>query len=227
MTLDETMAELKALGDEKVRARNAKSGAGENQFGVKTGDLRVMAGKIKADPKLAAQLWQTGNQDARMLATLLMKPMELTSEEVDRLVRSVTYPWLADWFISYVVKQHPEKESLRVRWMAEKSFSANGGAMAARAGWSLTAERAAKSPEGLDLSALLDRIESEMAAALELPQWTMNYCLAEIGINFPEHLDRALAIGEKLGVYRDYPCSKGCTSPFAPIWIGEMVKRQR
>jgi len=27
-------------------------------------------------------------------------------------------------------------------------------------------------------------------------------------------------------VFRDYPTSKGCTSPFAPIWINEMVKRQ-
>ena len=28
------------------------------------------------------------------------------------------------------------------------------------------------------------------------------------------------------GIYRDFPVSKGCTSPFAPIWITEMVKRQ-
>jgi hypothetical protein len=26
--------------------------------------------------------------------------------------------------------------------------------------------------------------------------------------------------------YRDYPVSKGCTSPFASIWIKEMVSRQ-
>jgi len=32
--------------------------------------------------------------------------------------------------------------------------------------------------------------------------------------------------GEKLGIYRDYPVSKGCTSPFAPVWIEEMVRRQ-
>lgn len=44
--------------------------------------------------------------------------------------------------------------------------------------------------------------------------------------NFPEHRKRALAVGEKLGVYRDFPVSKGCTSPFAPIWINEMVSRQ-
>ena len=33
--------------------------------------------------------------------------------------------------------------------------------------------------------------------------------------------------GAKLGVYRDYPVSKCCTSPFAPIWIKEMVNRQK
>ena len=54
----------------------------------------------------------------------------------------------------------------------------------------------------------------------------MNNCLAGIGIHVDEHRERAVAIGEALGVYRDYPVSKGCTSPFAPIWIAEMVGRQ-
>ena len=98
--------------------------------------------------------------------------------------------------------------------------------MAARAGWDLTAERVAKRPEGLDLTALLDRIESEMGDVAPEAQWTMNNTLAGIGIHFPDHRERALAIGEKLGVYRDYPVSKGCTSPFAPTWIKEMVRRQ-
>jgi 3-methyladenine DNA glycosylase AlkD len=74
--------------------------------------------------------------------------------------------------------------------------------------------------------ALLDRIESEMGNADPAAQWTMNACLSGIGIHFPKLRKRALAIGEKLGVYRDYPVSKGCTSPFAPIWINEMVRRQ-
>jgi len=41
-------------------------------------------------------------------------------------------------------------------------------------------------------------------------------------------LDEALAltIGERLGVYCNDPVSKGCTSPFAPIWIAERVRRQ-
>jgi len=220
MTVKETLKQLKALGTDKMRAQNSKNGAGENQFGVRLGDLRVLAKKIKANHELAIALWETGNIDARLLATLLVKPKSLSADEMDRMVRSVTFVQVADWLNSYVVKRHPDKETLRQGWMATDD------PMAARAGWTLTTERVVKSSEGLDLPALLDRIESEMGNAAPEVQWTMNYSLAEIGIHFPDHRERALAIGETLGIYRDYPVSKGCTSPFAPIWINEMVSRQ-
>ena len=96
----------------------------------------------------------------------------------------------------------------------------------ARAGWDLTSERVAKSPDGLDVPALLDRLEAEMAEAAPEVRWTMNMTLATIGIHNPKLRKRAIAIGEMLGIYRDYPVSKGCTSPFAPIWIDFMVSRQ-
>jgi 3-methyladenine DNA glycosylase AlkD len=220
MTLNETLKQLKALGNEAMRKQNAKWGAGDNQFGVKHGDIRVLAKKLKSQPELAMPLWKTGNIDAQYLAILLMKPKDLSAKEVDRLVRSISFAWVADWLISYVVKQHADKETLRQKWMHDDDR------WAARAGWSLTAERVVKSPEGLDLPALLDRVESEMSDADPVVQWTMNSTLAEIGIHFPKLRKRAIAIGEKLGIYRDYPVSKGCTSPFAPIWINAMVSRQ-
>ena len=179
-----------------------------------------MAKKIKANHDLALSLWETGNIDARLLATLLIKPKALSAEELERMVRSATFMQLADWLNAYVVKKHPEKESLRLKWMSSDD------PMCGRAGWNLTAERIAKSAEGLDLPALLDRIESEMGDAPPEVQWTMNYALAQIGICFDGLRERAIAIGERLGIYRDYPVSKGCTSPFAPIWINEMVSRQ-
>jgi hypothetical protein len=43
---------------------------------------------------------------------------------------------------------------------------------AARAGWNLTSERIAKNPDGLDLPALLDRLESEMGNSASEVQWT-------------------------------------------------------
>jgi 3-methyladenine DNA glycosylase AlkD len=220
MNLNQILRQLKSLGNEAVRKQNAKWGAGDNQFGVKHGDIRVLAKKIKTNPELAMALWKTGNIDAQYLAILLIKPKDLSAKEVDMLVRTVTFAWVAEWLISYVVKQHPDKETLRQQWMADDD------PWAARAGWSLTTERVAKSPAGLDPPALLDRIESEMGNADPVVQWTMNSTLAEIGIHFPKLRKRAIAIGEKLGIYRDYPVSKGCTSPFAPIWINAMVSRQ-
>ena len=95
--------------------------------------------------------------------------------------------------------------------------------MAARAGWTLTAERVSKSPHGLDLSALLKRIESEMGNAKPEVQWTINLVLGTIGIHHKKLRKKAIAIGEKLGIYRDFPVSKGCTSPFVPIWIEKLA----
>lgn len=135
------------------------------------------------------------------------------------MVRSITFVRVADWLNAYVVRQHPDKETLRQDRMAA------GDRWAARSAWDLTAERVAKSPDGLDLPALLARIELETASADPEVQWTTNNTLATIGIHFPKHRKRAIAIGEKLGIYRDYPVSKGCMSPFAPIWIEAMVSR--
>lgn len=214
------LVELKSKGDEKVRKLNVRNGAGDKQFGVKLGDIRSVAKKIKPNHELAMALWDTGNLEAQLITTLLIKVKDLSTSEMEAMVKSVEVVQVFEWLHSYVTKDHPNKETLRQKWMATKD------PMAARAGWRLTAGRVAKSPEGIDEVALLDRIEKEMASVDPLIQWTMNMCLAEIGINFPQHRQRALAIGEKLGIYRDYPCSPGCTSPFAPIWINEMVKRQ-
>jgi 3-methyladenine DNA glycosylase AlkD len=220
MTLKQVMKELKALGNEKTLKHNAKFGAGENQFGVKRGDLRKLAKALKTNHPLALELWATGNVDARFLAVLIMKPKELSPEQLDQMVRSEDFVEVLDWFTQYIIKKHPAKDSLREAWMD------SGDPLAARAGWSLAAECVSKRPELVDLKALLDRIEAEMGEAHAAPQWTMNITLVNIGIHHPKLRKRAVSIGEKLGVFSDFPTAKGCTSPFAPIWIDAMVSRQ-
>jgi 3-methyladenine DNA glycosylase AlkD len=126
-----------------------------------------------------------------------------------------------DWLVNYVVKKHPYSEQLRLAW------STDPDPMVAAAGWMLTTERVRKSPEGLDLAKLLDVIETDMKDAPDRLQWAMNESLGHIGIEHPQYRARAIAIGERLQVLADYPTSRGCTSPFAPTWIAEMVSRQR
>lgn len=219
MTLKETLALLESKGNASVRKRNYRLGADDKQFGVQLGDVRKIAAAIKTNHKLALALWKTGNLDARLLAILVMTPSELSAKELDAMVREARIPQLADWLNAYVVKEHPDNDALRDKWMkAEDPW-------AARSGWSLTAGRVARRPEGLDLSALLDRLAEEMPTADPATQWTMNNCLAGIGIHHPALRKRAIALGEKMGIYRDYPVAKGCTSPFAPIWIAAITSK--
>ncbi len=220
MTVPAILAQLEALGDAKVRNRNAHQGAGDNQFGVPMGEIRKIAAKIKTDQQLALALWETDNLEARLLAILVLKPAKLSRQEVDRMVRTGSVPQLADWLNAYVVKKHPEKDALRIAWLEDDD------PWAARSAWTLMSERIARAPDGIDIAAVLDRLEAEMGHAPAPTQWTMNSALASIGIHHPRYRSRANAIGEQLGLYRDSPVSKGCTSPFAPIWIAEMVRRQ-
>lgn len=220
MKVQEILAKLESLGNEARRKHNEKAGAPSSQFGVLLGDVRKVAKSLKKDRELALALWDTGNLEAQLVATLLLEPETLSAKELDRLTRSTTCPQVADWLNSYVVAQHPDKDELRETWMKSKER------WTLRAGWNLTASRVAKSPAGLDLAALLDRIERELPKAAPEVQWTMNMALGNLGIHHAAHRARVLALGEKIGLYRDWPVSKGCTPPYVPVWVNEMVRRQ-
>ncbi|MGX7726268.1 DNA alkylation repair protein [Rhodococcus sp. 5G237] len=216
-TVDELLTELTALDDSKIRAVNEKHG---DDHGVNLSALRAIAKRVKTQHELAQQLWATGDTAARLLALLICRPKAFTVDELDAMVRETGTPKVHDWFVNYVVKKYPHAEELRGRWMTDPD------PVVASAGWALTAERVVKNADGLDLSGLLDTIDAQMRDAPERLQWAMNTCLAQIGIEHPAHRARALDIGERLEVLKDYPTSPGCTSPYAPAWIGEMVRRR-
>ncbi|MBK0418114.1 DNA alkylation repair protein [Leucobacter sp. CSA1] len=215
--LETVMAELAELEDPRMRAVNEKHG---DDHGVNLTRLRAVAKRLKTDQDLAERLWATGDTAARLLAILICRPRAFTQQQLDEMLRDARSPKVHDWLVNYVVKKHPSAEALRLAWEADAD------PVVASAGWALTVERVVKRPEGLDLSGCLDVVEAEMRDAPERLQWAMNHCLAEIGIRNPGLRARALEIGERLQVLRDYPTPAGCTSPYAPTWISEMVNRQ-
>ena len=154
--------------------------------------------------------------------SLIMKPKELSAKQLDAMVREARFAWVAGWLQSYIIKHQPddEKEKLREKWMKKSEKDS----WATRAGWHLTASKIETGEDGVDIEALLDRIEKEMPKARPETKWTMNNTLAAIGIEHPKHRKRAIAIGEKIGLYKDWPVSKGCTIPYVPVWIDAMVK---
>ena len=217
-TLAQVMAELAGLEDPKARRINEKHG---DDHGVNLGKLRALAKRLKTQQDLARQLWATGDTAARLLATLVCRPKAFERNDLDLMMRQARIPKVHDWLLNYVVKANPHAEDLRLLW------SADPDPVVASAGWALTTERVVKKPEGLDLPGLLDVIEAEMKDAPDRLQWAMNHCLAQIGIEHAQHRARAIGIGERLEVLKDYPTPPNCTSPFAPVWITEMARRKQ
>ena len=216
-TAEAIRAELAALEDPRMREVNERHG---DDHGVNLTKLRAVAKRLKTQQDLAVRLWATGDTAARLLALLICRPKAFGRDELDAMVRRARTPKVHDWLVNYVVKKSPHAQELRLAWFADPD------PVVASAGWALTTERVAKKPAGLDLDGLLDTIEAEMKDAPGKVQWEMNTSLAMIGINHPAYRARAIDIGERLEVLKDYPTPPHCTSPFAPIWIGEMVRRQ-
>ncbi|MCT4352935.1 DNA alkylation repair protein [Streptomyces sp. Je 1-79] len=211
------MADLAVLEDPKMRKVNERHG---DDHGVNLGKLRALAKQLKTQQDLSRELWATGDTAARLLALLICRPKAFERDELDTMLREARAPKVHDWLVNYVVKKSPYAEELRLAWFEDPD------PVVASAGWALTTERVAKKPEGLDLPGLLDVVEAEMKDAPDRLQWAMNHCLAQIGIQHAEYRARAVAIGERLEVLKDYPTPPNCTSPFAPAWIAEMVRRQ-
>lgn len=215
--VSEVLAELAALDNPKFRAINERHG---DDHGVNLSDVRALAKKLKTDDELARKLWETGNTPARLLSLLICRPKNFTAQELDAMLREGRIPKVNAWLVSYVIKKSAHAEGMRRDWFNDPDE------IVASAGWALTSDLVSRNPGVLDLEGLLDIIESEMKQAPEKLQWAMNTCLAQIGIAHVEYRKRAITIGERFEVLKDYPTPPNCTSPYAPLWITEMVKRQ-
>lgn len=218
VTVDEVLDELAALEDPKARAVNERHG---NDIGVNLSKLRAIAKRIKTQHDFAAELWATGDTQARLVAILISSPKKYTVEELESMLREARVPKVHDWLVNSILKKNPESETRRIMWMQDPDE------IVASAGWALTSHAVIKDPDNMDFDALLDTIEAQMQLAPRQLQWAMNECLATIGIQRPEYRERAVDIGERLGVLKYYPTPPNCTSPYAPIWINEIVARQQ
>lgn len=217
-TVESVREQLAALEDPKVRAVNEKHG---DDHGIKLSGLRAVAKELKKNEQLAMDLWATGETPLRLVALLICRPKQFAPADLDEMLRDARVPKVTDWLLGYVVKKSPHADELREAWHDDPDPAVAAGA------WAIAADRAAKKPDVLDLDGLLNEIESEMKGAPARKQWEMNNTLAAIGIAHEDLRERAIDIGERLEVLKDYPTPPGCTSPFAPIWISEIVSRQK
>jgi 3-methyladenine DNA glycosylase AlkD len=188
--------------------------------------IREIAKEQGKSSELAAHLWKHGGFSARMLSLLVLELKKVDVPYLEMLISDLDavegkeQSQLLDWTIANVIMKKPALQRETAKWRSDPS------PIRQRVFWSVQARSVRAENHDLN-EQLLEIIERELPAATGPLQWNMNWCAAQIGIADERLRTRCIALGERLGLYRDYPVSKGCTSPFLPIWIGSVVgKRQ-
>ncbi len=88
MELKQAVDRLKSLGDPKAAESMTRFGIQSSySFGVSVPKLRTLAREIGRDHALALELWETGLHDARLLATMIDDPAQVTIDQMDKWVR--------------------------------------------------------------------------------------------------------------------------------------------
>jgi 3-methyladenine DNA glycosylase AlkD len=225
MRLDDVLAELESLGTEQNRKIYARHGAGENQFGVSFANLNALKKRVKKDQALAEALWQTGNADARSLATMIVDPATMSADDMDRWlndVESARYYLLADLIVRYVAGPSPLARTKAEQW------TRSDAEYIGQAGWELlgvVAMQDRSSPDGY-FEPYLKRIESEVHRAKNRVRHAMNSALIAIGIRNEAFRERAFSVAAAIGKVRVDHGQTGCKTPDATAYIKKSWARK-
>jgi 3-methyladenine DNA glycosylase AlkD len=220
-TFADTMSELERLGSTNIRNIYRRHGAGENVFGVKFGDMKPLAKRIKTDHALAIQLWDTGNYDARMLAAMIADPKQATSDLLEHWVRSHDNYGHSDAVSGFAAK------TVYIKAKAE-AWSQESSEWISMTGWNLLGQLALRDKSLPDsyFEQYLKQIEREIHDKPNYTRYAMNNALIAIGTRNLSLEKRALAVGREIGDLRIDHGETGCVTPDACAYIRKTVDRK-
>jgi 3-methyladenine DNA glycosylase AlkD len=212
-TVDAILAELRSLGSEANRAGMAHFGIKTDRaFGISMAVLKPLARRLKRNHRLAADLWQSGYHEARLLAVLVEEPDKVTVAQMDRWARTLDSWDICDQACARLFVRTPFVEDAIRRWTKdEREF-------VRRAGFALIAAYTVhgKSVPDERFVPFLDLIEEHATDDRNFVRKAVNWALRQIG-------KRSMALqGPALSLARRLAAS---TNPTAR-WIGKDAIRE-
>jgi len=222
MTLDETMTTLEAMGTEQNRKIYRRHGARDPLFGVSYANFGKLKKQLKTDHALALQLWDTGNYDARQLATMIADPKQLGLPTLTAwLEAGPNYP-LTD-SVAGLASKTPAAHAALTEWIKSDDEWVESG------GWHVLADLALQDQALSDafFEPYLNTIEHTIHQAKNRVRYEMNSALIAIGIRNDALEARAIDIAGKIGkVYVDHG-ETGCKTPDAIPYIRKTRAHQK
>ena len=216
MRLDETLSALEAAGSEKTRATYARHGVGPNQYGVSYAVLKDLTKKIKVDSALAGELWETGNHDARVLATMIADSKKDPEERYDRWAEGLDNKTIADALAQLVAKT-PWAQARADAW------SGHEDEWIGQTGWTLIAHLASNDKKLPDnyFRGHLRTIERDIHSRKNRVRHAMNQALIAIGLRNPALEAEALAVAARVGTVEVDHGDTACETPDVAAYIAK------
>lgn len=217
MKLREVMAALKAKGSEQIKRILMKHGAPASLLGVRIGDMKPIAKRIKGDQVLALELYATGIGDAQYLAAMVADGRLMTAKQLQTWAQTASWDMISGFAIAWVASENPAGFKLASKWIESKNEHT------ARAGWSTLSAIAATVPDAdLPVAAygkLLDRVVKEMPKAPGGARYSMNNFVIMVGTYVAPLGAKAMATARKIGKVEIDMGDTDCNVPLAAEYI--------
>jgi 3-methyladenine DNA glycosylase AlkD len=176
--IDDLIGELKAHANPANAAGMARFGINpRDALGVPMPVLRTMARRHRRDHTLAAQLWASGIHEARILATLVDDPAQVTRSQMNRWSRDLDSWDTCDQACQNLFRYTPFAFEQAARWSrARQEF-------VRRAGFALMAGLAVKAKDAADqqYEAFLPLVREAATDQRNFVRKAVNWALRQIG----------------------------------------------
>jgi 3-methyladenine DNA glycosylase AlkD len=194
-TVDQILARLESLGSPEDAAGMARFGINvEKAYGIRIPELRKLAKELGRDHDLALALWETGMHEARILASMVDDPKQVSETQMEAWVRDFNSWDLCDQCTGNLFDRTPLAYAKAREWAArEPEFEK-------RAGFALMAWLAVHDKQAPDekFSAFLPVIEREAGDERNFVRKAVNWALRQIGKRNAALNAEAIAMAKKL-----------------------------
>lgn len=195
MELQVILDELKAQYNAENLAGMARFGVNAEQaYGVPVKMLRQFKKRIGRDHALASQLWDSGIHEARILASLIDDPKQVTEAQMETWVQAFDSWDLCDQCCNNLFDKTPFAHAKAVAWSSRQETFVK------RAGFVLMATRAVhdKKDEDQAFIAYLSIIEREATDERNYVKKAVNWALRQIGKRNPRLNQAAIETARRI-----------------------------
>ncbi|MFQ5552935.1 MAG: DNA alkylation repair protein [Thermoplasmata archaeon] len=202
MERTEVLERLNALADPEGRAGMARFGiTTDRALGIRVPELRRLAKEIGRNHPLALDLWKTRIHEARILASMVDDPSQVTEGQMDQWVRDFDSWDVCDQVCGNLFDKTP------YAYQKAEAWSARDEEFVKRAGFALMAYLAFhdKKAEDAAFRAFLLRIERETDDGRNYVKKAVNWALRQIGKR-NRHLNaEAIAVAKRMRTVDSQP----------------------